>query len=98
ALPIELNRDQQRELVLEFIRQQVGAKTFQYAIHSPKAALGHCLQPHAHIMFSDRMPDQIERSGEQHFKRYNQKTPESGGCRKDSGGKDRLVLRNELVE
>jgi hypothetical protein len=29
---------------------------------------------------------------------YNAKNPERGGCKKDSGGKDRQALRNDLIE
>ena len=38
--------------------------------------------PHAHLMFSERANDGIERSREQWFKRYNSKEPEKGGARK----------------
>lgn len=48
-------------------------------------------------MISDRVPDEIERLPEQHFRRFNRKDPEKGGCRKDTGGRDRIVLRNELI-
>ncbi len=54
-------------------------------------------QPHAHIMFSDRTPDGIERVPSQHFKRYNPRNPEHGGCKKDRGGREPSVLKNELV-
>jgi hypothetical protein len=43
------------------------------------------------------MPDGIDRPPEQVFKRYNSKNPELGGCKKDSGGKDRVTLRESLV-
>ena len=97
ALPSELTTDQQNELVNELIKTSVGQKPYQYAIHSPEAALGKVPQPHAHIMFSDRLPDGIYRSPEQHFKRYNPNDPELGGCKKDSGGKDRAKLREDLI-
>ena len=48
-------------------------------------------------MFSDRLPDGIERSPEQHFGRFNRAHPEKGGARKDSGGRDRLTLQNEVT-
>lgn len=97
SLPSELTIEQQQELVDELIKTSIGKKTYQYAIHSPEAALGKVPQPHAHIMFSDRLPDGIDRSPEQHFKRYNSNDPELGGCRKDSGGKDRAKLRDDLI-
>lgn len=97
ALPSELNLEQQMELVSELIKTSIDPKPYQYAIHTPEAALGKVPQPHAHIMFSDRLPDGIYRSPEQHFKRHNPNDPELGGCKKDSGGKDRAKLREDLI-
>ncbi len=98
ALPAELSLEQQKALVRDFVSQVVGDKPFQWVIHQPIAALGGVPQPHAHVMFSDRLPDGIERSPEAHFRRFNAKQPELGGCRKDSGGKGRLQLREAVVE
>jgi hypothetical protein len=97
AIPTELTVEQQKQLVNEFIRSEIGEKPYQFAIHSPVAALGGIAQPHAHIMFSDRKPDDIDRPPEQHFKRFNPVNPELGGCKKDSGGKDRSVLKGDLM-
>lgn len=89
ALPRELNATQRRELVEDFIRQEIGDQhAYQWAIHTPNAALEGGKQPHAHIMYSERTLDGIERDPEQYFKRYNAKVPEKGGCRKDSAGTD----------
>lgn len=96
AIPNELTRNQQRELVDEFIKYEVGEKPFQAAIHAPTAAIGDVEQPHAHIIISDRVPDGIDRSPEQHFKRYNPRTPDKGGARKDSGGREPAVLKEEV--
>jgi hypothetical protein len=49
-------------------------------------------------MYSSRIHDEIERTPEQTFSRYNGKHPERGGCRKESGGKSPMVLRNEVIE
>ena len=43
-------------------------------------------QPHAHIMFSERTRDGVERDPEQYFKRYNSKHPERGGAKKANTG------------
>lgn len=98
ALPLELSLDQQKALVNEFIEQEIGSKPFQAAIHKSKAALGQGFNDHAHIMFSDRIPDGIERVPEQHFRRHNPKNPEQGGCKKDSGGKDRQALKEAALQ
>jgi hypothetical protein len=97
ALPNELTNDQNLALVKDFVRGEIGDKPFQYAIHMPNASLGNVDQPHAHIMLSDRMPDGIQRTPEQHFRRFNGKDPEKGGCKKDSGGKDKTTLKTEVV-
>lgn len=81
---------------MRFLKEQIPAKPFQVVIHAPMASLGGGAQPHAHAMYSDRIDDGIERVPEQHFRRFNAKNPELGGCRKDSGGKDRVELREEV--
>ena len=50
--------------------------------------------PHAHLMFSERTNDGIERSAEQWFKRYNAQEPENGGARKTTATKPREWLEN----
>ena len=92
ALPRDLDPAQRRALVEGFIQQEIGDRhAYQWAIHTPTAALDKGEQPHAHILYSERTLDGIERDPEQYFKRYNAKTPERGGCRKDSAGtEDRL--------
>lgn len=98
ALPRELTDEQNKELVLDFIAQEIGDRhAFQWAIHKPKAALEKGDQPHAHIMYSERTIDGIQRDPDQYFKRYNSKHPEKGGCRKDSAGtEERLQATREL--
>ncbi|NUA25988.1 MobA/MobL family protein [Cupriavidus basilensis] len=97
ALPRELDHEQQQAMVQEMIAATIGDKPYQYAIHNPCGALDGIEQPHAHVIYSDRRPDGIERSAEQHFRRYNPTNPAAGGCRKDSGGKSPQALREEVV-
>jgi len=93
ALPRELNPAQREALVLDFIRQEIGERhAHQWAIHNPGAALAGGEQPHAHLMYSERTVDGIERGAEQYFRRYNGKHPELGGCRKDSAGTEERLL------
>lgn len=85
ALPRELSPDQRLELVRDWVAQEIGDKhAYQFAIHTPTASDG-AEQPHAHIMFSERQIDGIERDPEQYFKRYNSKNPERGGAKKGYG-------------
>ena len=93
ALPRELDRTQRLELVRAFVRQEIGHRhAYSFAIHNPRAAIAGGEQPHAHIMFSERRLDGIERGPREYFRRYNAKAPERGGCRKESYGGDREAL------
>ncbi len=82
----------------DFVNQEIGERhAYTLAIHNPRAALDKGEQPHAHIMFSQRRTDGIERDPKQYFKRYNSKNPERGGAQKESGGKPRAERRAELI-
>ncbi|VTX88269.1 MobA/MobL family protein [Acinetobacter ursingii] len=99
ALPRELNPQQRQALVESFVEQELGEKhAYTWAIHTPKASLEGGEQPHAHIMFSERIQDGIERGADQFFKRYNAKHPERGGCQKSNIAKSAEQRKLELVE
>jgi len=102
ALPRELEPEQRLELVRDFVQQEIGERhAYQFAIHNPKSAIEGGEQPHAHIMFSERLNDGIERDPQQYFKRANTKKPEGGGAKKARFGetpterKDYLVAQRE---
>jgi|APLak6261659701_1056019.scaffolds.fasta_scaffold01066_2 hypothetical protein len=98
ALPRELSKAQRLALVQDFINEEISDKyAYQFAIHTPKAAIDKDDQPHAHIMYSERIRDGIERDPKQYFKRYNTKHPENGGAKKYSGGKKADELKAELI-
>jgi len=85
ALPRELAAADRLSLVREFVAQELGDRhAYQFAIHCPTAVDGK-EQPHAHVMFSERQRDGIERDPDQYFKRYNAKAPEKGGAKKGWG-------------
>lgn len=93
ALPREMTPEQRVELVRDMVGQELGDKhAYSWAIHNPPASLEGGEQPHAHIMYSERTIDGIDRDPEQYFKRYNAKNPEKGGCRKDSAGTEERLL------
>ena len=99
ALPRELSPGQRKDLVDDFVQQELGDKhTYTWAIHTPKASIEGGEQPHAHIMYSERMQDGIERGPDQFFKRYNAKQPERGGCQKSNITKSAEQRKTELVE
>jgi hypothetical protein len=82
ALPRELNEEQRLALVREFVAQEIGDRhAYQFAIHTPTAVDGKD-QPHAHVMFSEKQVDGIDRDPEQYFKKHLPKTPEKGGAKK----------------
>lgn len=98
ALPRCMTPEQRKELVSDFVKQEIGEKKpYQYAIHNPKAQDGG-EQPHVHLMFSERLQDGHERDPQQYFKRYNSKHPERGGAKKDNTGKTAAVRKTEIKE
>jgi len=97
ALPNELTVPQLIDLTERLVKNLVGSKPYQYAIHAPEGTLGGIQNPHVHLMCSDRLPDGIDRSPERMFSRYNAKQPDAGGCRKDSGGKSPMELRQQVT-
>ncbi len=97
ALPVELTREQLPDLVDTLVKELVGVKPYQFAVHAPTSALEGVENTHVHLMFSDRLEDGIERTPEQTFKRYNAKMPEFGGRKKDSGNMNRMELRDHLI-
>lgn len=84
ALPREMTPAQRLELVRAFVRQELGERhAYTFAIHNPRAALEGGEQPHAHIMFSERLNDGIKRDTPEHyFKQASSKDPGRGGCKK----------------
>jgi len=98
ALPSELTADQLLELVRQLVSELARGKPHQYAVHRPSSSLEGSANTHLHLMLSDRTPDSVDRSPEQTFRRYNPTHPEQGGCKKDSGGKNRMELRDEVIE
>ncbi|KKY66292.1 relaxation protein [Morganella morganii] len=98
ALPRELTPAQRLELVRDFVRHEIGDRhAYQFAIHNPKAAIAGGEQPHAHIMFSERMNDGIDRDPQQYFKRANNKEPERGGAKKVRFGETPTERKEHLV-
>ena len=92
ALPAELDHKQQKALARQFAQDVTGRERLPYtlAIHegAPRES-GEPANPHAHLIWSDRGHDGIERTASTWFKRYNGKAPERGGARKSRAGNDR---------
>ena len=87
SLPNELNLDEQKKIVDDFINQHLQDFYYAYAIHDKIGSMSDGeRQPHVHIMFSTREIDDVEREKERppelFFRQYNGKNPAKGGCRK----------------
>ena len=96
ALPSELSPEARRDLAGRFAAQLTEAERLPYtlAIHKGAAETPDKQDnPHAHLMFSERVNDGIERSAEQWFKRHNPKSPEQGGAKKS-----RAAMPQEWLE
>ncbi|MCF9000215.1 MobA/MobL family protein [Acinetobacter nectaris] len=105
ALPKELSTTQRIELAEQFIIELADRYQFPYtcSIHTHAGSLGGEEQPHLHFMYSERHVDEIDRTPEQFFKRYNPKQPEKGGAQKLTAdvlglGKGQLQLYREKTE
>ena len=70
----------------DFAAQLTGPEMLPYAMAIHRGG-GAGENPHAHLMYSERGHDGIERSAEQWFRRYNGKAPETGGARKSRASK-----------
>lgn len=101
ALPAELSLEENIKLVRCFVEENVGSnKAYCFAIHEKNAALDNDKrQPHAHIMFSERIikNKQNVKPDYQFFKRYNKKYPERGGYKKDDRFNTSLKTGSENV-
>jgi hypothetical protein len=95
TLPRELSLGQWISLVETLIPRDLGPKPYQYAIHNGHEETGE--HPHAHIVYSDRVPDGIDRPPEVFFRRPHAKSPALGGCAKDSGGQSPKQLRIAVI-
>lgn len=97
SLPRELTHAQNIQLIDDWVKKHLDGYTYTYAYHETFALDGG-LQPHCHLMFSERVNDGIERTKEQYFKRYNPKNPERGGVKKQNTGKSHAERKQELLE
>jgi hypothetical protein len=84
ALPRDLPESEQIELARAFARDMTEDEHLPYtlAVHAGRDADGREHNPHAHLMFSERRNDGIERAREQWFRRANPEHPERGGAPK----------------
>ena len=70
SLPNELNLEQNREIVDRFIGEYLQNHYYAYAIHEKNGAISGERHPHVHIMFSERLIDDVEKMKERPAYRY----------------------------
>ena len=70
SLPNELTLEQNREIVDRFIANHLSNHYYAYAIHEKNGELSGERTPHVHIMFSERLIDDVERISERPAYKY----------------------------
>ena len=101
ALPRDLDKDQQIDLARDFARDlSNGTLPFTLALHEGKGQNVEQggLNPHAHLMMSERQNDGLDRNAVDHFKRANTQEPELGGALKTQAfhGAQKIIAVREL--
>ena len=70
SLPNELTLEENREIVDRFVAAHLSSHYYAYAIHDKIGALSNQRHPHVHIMFSERLIDDVELAKERPAYRY----------------------------
>ena len=70
SLPNELTLEQNRQIVDSFIKNHLTNHYYAYAIHEKAGALSGQRHPHVHIMFSERLIDDVEKMSERPAYKY----------------------------
>lgn len=81
-LPAELTLEQNKQIIEAYAHRIFSAERlpFSWALYVKTNAAD--LNHHAHLMVSERMTDDIQRTAATHFKRHDRAKPESGGALK----------------
>lgn len=70
SLPNELTLEQNQEIVDTFISHHLKNHYYAYGIHEKAGAISGEKHPHVHIMFSERLIDEVEREKERPAYKY----------------------------
>lgn len=70
SLPNELTLEQNRSIVAQFITNHLANHYYAYAIHDKAGELSSERHPHVHIMFSERLIDDVEKIKERPACKY----------------------------
>ena len=94
TLPHELSLEENIKLVNEFIEKEIGKNHYySVVIHDKESNEKGIQNVHAHLMFSERTIDGIDRPLEKYFQYANWRNPANGGTKKDPvwGKKEKLL-------
>ena len=90
ALPDELEKKERHALARDFAARLSGGKLpYVMAVHSGRPQIDRPMNPHLHIVLSERALDGYDRTEATWFKRANKAHPEKGGAAKDRSVKGR---------
>jgi len=98
SLPNCLSKEQNMHLASKIMDALACDMPYMFAVHEPIAFQSGFRHPHVHGMLSGRVDDGIDRSPEQTFRRYNDKCPQMGGCRKMGCGIPPAKIKNSTIE
>lgn len=84
TLPHEFTKEENIALLNEFIEKELGNDYYYTVVIHDKESSEHGINNvHAHLMFSERKLDGIEREPENFFKKYCYRNPSKGGPKKE---------------
>lgn len=84
TLPHEFTKEENIELLNEFIKKELGNDYYySVVIHDKESSEKGVNNVHAHLMFSERKIDEIERKPEKFFRKFCYTNPAKGGAKKE---------------
>ena len=98
SLPNCLSKEQNLHLASKIMDALARGMPYMFVLHESIAFQSGVRHPHVHGMLSGRVDDGIDRSPEQTFRRYNDKCPQMGGCRKICCGIPPAEIKNSTIE
>lgn len=95
TLPHEFTKEENIELLNEFIKKELGNDYYySVVIHDKESSEKGINNVHAHLMFSERKIDEIERKPEKFFRKFCHTNPAKGGAKKEPS----WTKREKLLE
>lgn len=93
TLPHEFSKEENIELINSFIQKELGNDYYYTVVIHDKESSEHGINNvHAHLMFSERKIDGIERKPEKFFRKFCYKNPAKGGAKKEPSWTEKSKL------